>query len=107
MATAPVRPLAWEPPYAVGAAQEMAKRKKKNREEIRNYAISQANDASLFSLSACSFLLTGAGCSQNQPREAPMSGGGFPGPGPQPYTNVYTAEDTALIKECGLNRSYP
>ena len=29
VATAPVRPLAWEPPYAVGAAQEMAKRKKK------------------------------------------------------------------------------
>ena len=27
-ATAPIRPLAWEPPYATGAAQEMAKRKK-------------------------------------------------------------------------------
>jgi len=26
VATAPIRPLAWEPPYAVGAAQEMAKR---------------------------------------------------------------------------------
>ena len=26
----PIRPLAWEPPYAVGAAQEMAKRQKKN-----------------------------------------------------------------------------
>ena len=25
-ATAPIGPLAWEPPYAVGAAQEMAKR---------------------------------------------------------------------------------
>jgi len=27
-ATAPIRPLAWEPPYAVGEAQEMAKRQK-------------------------------------------------------------------------------
>ena len=27
-ATAPIRPLAWEPPYAEGAAQEMAKKKK-------------------------------------------------------------------------------
>ena len=25
-ATAPIRPLAWEPPYAVGAAQEIAKK---------------------------------------------------------------------------------
>ena len=29
-ATAPIRPLAWEPPYATGAAQEIAKRQKKN-----------------------------------------------------------------------------
>ena len=28
-ATAPIRPLAWEPPYAEGPAQEMAKRKEK------------------------------------------------------------------------------
>ena len=28
-ATVPIRPLAWEPPYAAGAAQEMAKRQKK------------------------------------------------------------------------------
>jgi len=26
VATAPIRPLAWEPPYAAGAAQEKAKR---------------------------------------------------------------------------------
>ena len=26
-ATAPIRPVAWEPPYAVGAAQEMEKKK--------------------------------------------------------------------------------
>ena len=28
-AMAPIRPLAWEPPYAMGAAQEMAKRQNK------------------------------------------------------------------------------
>ena len=28
-ATAPIRPLAWEPPYAVGAVQEKAKRQKR------------------------------------------------------------------------------
>ena len=27
VAMAPIRPLAWEPPYAAGAAQEMAKKK--------------------------------------------------------------------------------
>ena len=26
VATAPIRPLAWEPPYAMGVAQEMAKK---------------------------------------------------------------------------------
>jgi len=30
-ATAPIRPLAWEPPYAAGAAKEMAKRQKKTK----------------------------------------------------------------------------
>jgi len=34
VATAPIRPLVWEPPYAVGAAQEMAKRQKKKRFSI-------------------------------------------------------------------------
>ena len=29
----PIRPLAWEPPYAAGAAQEMAKRQKKEKEK--------------------------------------------------------------------------
>ena len=28
VATAPIKPLAWEPPYAVGVAQEIAKRHK-------------------------------------------------------------------------------
>jgi len=43
VATAPIQPLAWEPPYAAGAAQEIAtttttkdkKKKKKKKEVIR------------------------------------------------------------------------
>ena len=31
VATALSRPLAWEPPYAAGAAQEIAKRQKKKK----------------------------------------------------------------------------
>ena len=31
VATALMRPIAWEPPYAVGEAQEMAKKDKKKR----------------------------------------------------------------------------
>ena len=31
-APAPIRPLAWEPPYAVGAAQEKGKKTKKKKE---------------------------------------------------------------------------
>ena len=30
-ATAPIRPLSWEPPYATGVAHEMAKRQNKNK----------------------------------------------------------------------------
>ena len=33
-ATAPIRPLAWEPPYAVGVALEKAKRQKKKENII-------------------------------------------------------------------------
>jgi len=33
VAAAPIQPLAWEPPYAVGAAQEIAKKKKKKRKK--------------------------------------------------------------------------
>ena len=33
MATAPIQPLAWEPPYAAGVAQEIAKKKKKRKKE--------------------------------------------------------------------------
>ena len=32
-AVAPIRPLAWEPPYAAGAAQETAKRQKKKKKK--------------------------------------------------------------------------
>ena len=32
-ATAPIRPLAWEPPYAAGAAQEIAKRQKQKQNQ--------------------------------------------------------------------------
>ena len=32
--TAPIRPLAWEPPYAAGAVQEMAKRQKKKKKSV-------------------------------------------------------------------------
>ena len=45
-ATAPIRPLAWEPPYAMGVALEKAKRRKKKKKErkennkiISNYDI--------------------------------------------------------------------
>ena len=33
--TSPIRPLAWEPPHAAGAAQEMAKRQKKQKTKKR------------------------------------------------------------------------
>ena len=33
-ATAPIRPPDWEPPYAAGAAQEMAKRQKKKEKKF-------------------------------------------------------------------------
>ena len=38
-ATALIRLLAWEPPYATGAAQEMAKRPKKKRNETQSWDI--------------------------------------------------------------------
>ena len=39
--TAPIGPLAWEPPYAVGMALEKAKKKKERKKE-RNKASKQA-----------------------------------------------------------------
>ena len=34
VATAPIRPLAWEPPYATGGAQEKQKDKKKKKKKL-------------------------------------------------------------------------
>ena len=34
VATAPIRPLVWEPPYAAGAALEKTERQKKKKKEI-------------------------------------------------------------------------
>ena len=39
VATAPIQPLAWEPPYAEGAAQEMAKKEKKKKKKERKKEI--------------------------------------------------------------------
>ena len=38
-ATAPIGPLAWEPPYAAGAAQEIAKSQKKKKKERKKKEI--------------------------------------------------------------------
>ena len=37
VATALIRPLAWEPPYVARAAQEMAKRQKKKKMHFPDY----------------------------------------------------------------------
>ena len=37
VAAAPTGPLAWEPPYTAGAAQEMAKRQKKKKKEKKSF----------------------------------------------------------------------
>ena len=37
VATAPIRPLAWETPYAAGAAQEIAKKKRQKKKKVRLY----------------------------------------------------------------------
>ena len=39
VAIAPIGPLAWEPPYATGAAQEIAKRQKKEKEKEKTRPI--------------------------------------------------------------------
>ena len=38
-ATAPMTPLAWEPPYATGAALEKPKKKKKKKKARLNYRV--------------------------------------------------------------------
>ena len=35
VAIAPIQPLAWEPPYAAGAAQEIPKKKKRKEKESK------------------------------------------------------------------------
>ena len=43
VATAPIQPLAWESPYAAGAAQEIAttkKKKKKEKYKVDHYYVS-------------------------------------------------------------------
>jgi len=42
-ATAPIGPLAWEPPYAAGAAQEMAKIQKNTNKQKKPAALSSLN----------------------------------------------------------------
>ena len=42
-AIAPIRPLAWEPPYAAGAAQEIAKRQKKKKKKNSNVYTAEIN----------------------------------------------------------------
>ena len=37
-ATALIQPLAWEPPYAAGAAQETAKKTKKKKKKYQSYS---------------------------------------------------------------------
>jgi len=39
VATAPIGPLAWEPPYAAGVAQEKAKRQKNPKKQKTSAAI--------------------------------------------------------------------
>ena len=41
VATAPIGPLAWESPYAMGAAQEIAKRQKKEKEKEKKSKTTQ------------------------------------------------------------------
>ena len=38
-ATAPIRPLSWEPSCAAGMAQEMAKKKKDQKKKKKNYML--------------------------------------------------------------------
>ena len=51
--TAPIRPLAWEPPCASGAAQEMAKRQGKKKKKLVQFFIPQVLEflGSVYSLS--------------------------------------------------------
>ena len=43
VATAPIGPLDWEPPYAAGAAQRNSKKTKKKRNELLTWAVGTFN----------------------------------------------------------------
>jgi len=42
VATAPIRPLAWEPPYAAGAAQRNSKKTKNKKTKQKNFQQTEA-----------------------------------------------------------------
>ena len=50
MATAPIQPLAWEPPYAAGAAQEKAKRQKNKKQKTKKQTQGQEGKGAALSL---------------------------------------------------------
>ena len=52
LATAPIRPLPWEPPYAAGAPQEKAKKKKKRKKKKTVSLAGSVSSSLLFALSA-------------------------------------------------------
>jgi len=54
-AIAPIRPLAWDPPYATGAALEKTKRKKKKSIKMRSHfaTTSSVNVQEAYSLHGC------------------------------------------------------
>ena len=45
VATAPIRPLAWEPPHAAGAALEKTERQKKKKDDNTEQMYEQLGDA--------------------------------------------------------------
>ena len=47
LATAPIRPLAWEPPYAMGAALEKYKKTKKKKKKKRKEKEKKIPDANI------------------------------------------------------------
>ena len=53
VATAPIGPLAWEPPYAEGGAQEIAKRQKKKK--CGEFPLWHNGIGSIFVVAGCRF----------------------------------------------------
>ena len=58
VATAPIQPLAWEPPYAEGVALEMAKRPKKKEKKIAQTGFQIVTLCRLYTGHLLSFLST-------------------------------------------------